>query len=175
MSIRVGRIRLSHEDDDLAPRVGRVRGVPLPTADHVVVAVARDRALDVRCVARRDRRLGHRKGRADLTGEKWTEPLLLLLRGAVPCQDLHVAGIGCRAVEHLRGEVRSAHHLTQRRVLHIAQTRAQLTSGEEQIPETGLSSEWFQLLHHRPDRPRPELHRLAKEARFARIDVLIHE
>src|SRR5258706_9212918 len=172
MSIRVVRVRFSHEDDDLASGVGGVRGVPLPTADHVVVAVARDRALDVRCVARRYGWLGHREGRADLAGEEWTEPLLLLLRGPVARQHLHVARVGCRAVENLRGEVRSAHHLAERRILQIAQTGTQLARREEQIPETCLTSEWLQLLHHRPDRPRTELHRLAKEARLARIDVL---
>jgi hypothetical protein len=56
VAIRVVRVGLAHEDDDVAARMGGVRRVPLPSVDDVLVAVTNDGALDVRGVTRRDGR-----------------------------------------------------------------------------------------------------------------------
>ena len=44
---RAVRVGLPHDDEDLAPLVGGPAGPPLAAVDHVVVAVADDRGLDV--------------------------------------------------------------------------------------------------------------------------------
>ena len=97
---RVG-VGLAHDDEDLAPVARRTRDEPLVAVDHVVVAVASDRALDVGGVARGDGRLGHREGRADLAGRQRLQPSLLLLGRAEHREDLHVPGVGRRAVARL--------------------------------------------------------------------------
>jgi hypothetical protein len=102
---RVG-VGLAHQDEDLAALVGRAGDPPLAAVDDVVVAVAHDAGLDVGGVRRRDVRLGHRERRADLARQQRLEPLLLLLRGAEQVQRLHVAGVGCLAVDHLGRDVR---------------------------------------------------------------------
>ena len=62
---------------------------------------------------------------------------VLLLGRAVPGEHFHVAGVGRRAVEHLRREVGTTHHLAQRCVLQVRQPGAVLAVGEEQVPQPG--------------------------------------
>ena len=154
---------------------GGVRRVPLAAVDDVLVTVPHDRALDVGGVARGDSRLGHRERRPDLARQQPCQPPRLLLGSAVPSEHLHVAGVRSRAVEHLRSEVRSPHHFAQRRVLEVGEPCTLIALGEEQVPQPGRPRERLELLDHRPHRPRAELHRLAEEAGFVGVDVLVHE
>src|SRR5256885_1696091 len=125
------RVGLAHEDEDLAARVADARRPPFEAVDHVVVAAADDRGFDVRRVRGGHLGLGHREGGADLALEQRLEPLRLLLGRAVPLQDLHVAGVGRRAVEHFRRDRRAAHDLAEGRVLRVGEPRAALALGEK--------------------------------------------
>ena len=113
-------IGLAHQDRDLAARIARARRPPFPAVDDVVVAVALDPALDVGRVGAGDARLGHQEGRADLAPHQRRQPLLLLLARAVAVEHFHVAGVGRRAVEHLRATptrpISSAHSAYSRLV-----------------------------------------------------------
>ena len=80
-----------------APEVHHLRAV-----DHIMVAVALDASLDVGCIRRCHGGFRHRETGADFALEQRLEPLLLLLLVAVAQQRFHVAGVGRRAVEHLR-------------------------------------------------------------------------
>ena len=84
-----------HQNREPAPRRRRPARPPFVGVHDVVVAVALDAALDVRRVAARHPRLGHREAGADLPFEERPEELLLLQRGAELGQDLHVPGVGC--------------------------------------------------------------------------------
>ena len=121
VAVGVVGIGLAHHDQQLAALVHRTRGVPLAAVDHVVVAVAADRGLDVGRIAGRHRRLGHRESRTDLAGQQRHQPIALLRRRAVLRQHLHVAGIGRRAVEDLGRPQHPAHDLLDRCVLQVAQ------------------------------------------------------
>jgi hypothetical protein len=146
--VRVGvGIGDAHEHRDLAARVEAAAREPLVAVDDVVVAVALDAARDVRRVRRRDPRLGHREARTDLAVEQRDQPLLLLLVGAELGEDLHVAGVGRRAVGRLAEQRRRPHHLAQRRVVDVGQAGAPLVVGEEEVPEVALLRLLLQLLH----------------------------
>ena len=99
LGVRVGD---AHDDQQLAARRHRARRPPLAPVDDVVVAVALDARRDVRRVRRRDVGLGHRERRPDPPVEQRIQPARLLLRRAEQRQQLHVAGVGRRAVERLR-------------------------------------------------------------------------
>ena len=130
----------------LAARVGRAAGPPLAAVDDVLVAVADDARLDVGRVAARHRRLGHGERRADLAVEQRLQPLLLLLLGAEQVQQLHVAGVGRRAVDRLRGElVAPAGQLGERGVLELGQPGLR---GQEEVPQSRACGP-------RPSAPRP--------------------
>ncbi len=137
--VAVGIVRggLAHEDDDLAARVADARRPPLAAVDHVVVAVALDRRLDVGGVRRRDIGLRHGEARADFPLQQRRQPLLLLGLGAVELERLHVAGVGRRAVEHLGRPVDAPHDLAQMRVVEVRQPGAALGVREEQVPQPG--------------------------------------
>ena len=160
--VRVGvGVGDAHEHRDLAARVERAAREPLVAVDHVVVAVALDAARDVGGVARRDPRLGHREARADLAVEQRLQPLLLLERRAELGEDLHVAGVGRRAVGRLAEQRRRAHHLAQRRVVEVREPGAVVGLGQEEVPEVALARLGLQLLHHR-----------RREVRVARLGAL---
>ena len=83
-----------------------------------------------------DRRLGHGEGRADLALEQRVQPPLLLLGGAEHGEDLHVPGVGRRAVARLGGERRAAHDLGERRVVEVRQAVGPLgLVGQEEVPQ----------------------------------------
>ena len=118
-------IGLAHHDEDRGIRVHRSRRPPLAAGDHVLVAVAADAGADVGRVGGGDVGLGHAERRADLGAQQRREPPLLLLRRAEVGEHLHVAGVGCGAVERDRGQARAPPgDLGERRVLEVGQTRA---------------------------------------------------
>ena len=142
MARRFG-IGLAHHDVDPAARIARARDPPLAAVDHVIVAVAQDRRLDVGRIARCDRRLGHHERGADLAGQQRLLATVLLRVGAVALDRFHVAGVGRGAVEHLGRPRNAAHRFGQRRVFEIGQPGAMRRVAEETdstIPRPGPSA-----------------------------------
>jgi len=167
-----------HHDQQLAVLVERAGGEPLAAVDDVMVAVAADLAAYVGGIAGRDFRLGHREGRADLSGQQRLQPSALLLGRAVLGEHLHVAGVGRRAVEHLAGPQHAAHRLGQRRVLQVAQPGT-VIAGQEQVPQTLRPGQGLQPLHHRRramagGRVAAAVHLLAVQV-LGRKHVFVHE
>ena len=71
---RAARVGLAHDDGDLAARIADARRPPFAAVDHVFVAFAVDRGLDVGGVGGGDRRLRHQEGGANLAGEQRPQP-----------------------------------------------------------------------------------------------------
>ncbi len=90
-----GRVRLAHQDQDLAAWVQRSGRPPLASVDDVVVTVAFDAGRDIGCVARCDVRLGHREAGADAPVQQRFEPLRALGVCAEHVQNFHIPGVGC--------------------------------------------------------------------------------
>jgi len=84
---------LAHHQQDLAAGAHDPGDPPLASVDHVVVAVAHDRGLDVGRIGGGDLGLGHHVGRADLAVEQRLQPALLLLRRAVAGEHLSLIHI----------------------------------------------------------------------------------
>ena len=166
--IRVGvGVGDTHEHGDLAARVERAAREPLVRVDDVVVAVGLDAAADVRRVRRRDPRLRHREARSDLAFEQRSQPLLALRLGSELGEDLHVAGVGRRAVGGFAEERRATHLLTQRRVVGVREAGAVLGVGHEQVPQSALARFRLQRLHDR--RREPDVARLATLVAVGRL------
>jgi hypothetical protein len=106
-----------------------------------------------------------------------TEPSLLLLGGPERGDDLHVAGVGCRAVEGLRRQFGAAPgDLGQGGVLQVGEPGPPSLVGEEQVPQPPGAGLCLQFLHDR----RVELRvagfgHLPVVDRLGRVDVLVHE
>ncbi len=173
--VRIVRIGLAHEDENLAARIDRAGGIPLAPVDHIVVAVANDRRFDVGRIAGRHPRFRHGKARADFPGEQRCQPFLLLLFRAVTGQHFHVAGIGRRAIERLGSEQGTSHDFAQRRIFEVGQSGAVLRMGQEQIPESGGLALDLDLLDDRGHFHRPDFLGFAEKALLVRINVLVHE
>ena len=140
-------VGLAHDDEDLAALVGGTAGPPLAAVDHVVVAVADDRRLDVAGVGRGDVGLGHREAGPDLALEQRLEPPLLLLVGAEQHERLHVAGVRRPAVDRLgRDHRRPPGDLGDRRVLEVGEPGELVV---EEVPQLALAGLGLQLLEHR--------------------------
>src|ERR1700736_5607736 len=135
MTIRILRVRLAHEDEELAAWVHRPRCPPLPAIDHEVVALANDAALDIRGIRGRDIGFRHRETGTDLSIQKRTQPSILLFRGAEAVEDLHVPGIRRRAVEDLRGPWDLAHDFAERCVLEVGEPGTEVGLGKEEVPQ----------------------------------------
>jgi hypothetical protein len=140
------RVGEPHEDADAAVGVTGTGGPPLAAVEHDLVAVEGGGGLHVRGIGTRDAGLGHEEGAADAPVEQRVEPLLLLLRGAVLEQHLHVAGVGGVAVEHQRRQRRAAHLLGDARVVGVGQALAAVGAepfgvgvavpgGQEEVPQ----------------------------------------
>ena len=79
--------------------------------------------------------------------EQRTQPPLLLRVGADEVQQLHVAGVGRRAVGGFRGEVQAPPgQLGERGVLELGEAGL---LGEEEVPEAELLGRLLQVLHDR--------------------------
>ena len=171
---RVG-VGHDHRDRQRGPVVAR--GEPLVAVDDPLVAVqlgARDQPGRVGAGALR---LRHREARADLAVEQRLEPALLLRVGAVLGEDLHVAGVGRRAVEDHRRDAAAAHLLAEHPVLPVGEPGAEAVVRQEQVPEAlglGALAQLDQDLgvgNARPDLGIERLDRLALDG----VDVLLHE
>jgi hypothetical protein len=176
-AVRLG-LGVAHAHDNADP-AARVRGIgdePLAAVDHVVLALAFDPGADVGGIRARDVGLGHREARADLPLEQRVQPPFALLGRREQVQELHVAGIGRRAVEDLGRPEHAAHDLGERRVLEIAEARARLVvlqAGQEKIPQTFGPRLRLQRFEHRR-RPGARRH-LAPPVGEARHHVAVHE
>jgi hypothetical protein len=117
----------------------------------------------------------HRKRGTDFSREKRFEPLALLFRGAKSLQDFHVAGVRRRTVEHFWSQMRSAHHLAERRVLIIRQSCTPIASRQEEIPQTFALSLCLKLLHQGDGFPGPEPVGLLVKEPLTGVNVRRHE
>src|ERR1700737_356569 len=115
MTIGILRVRLAHEDEELAACVHRPRGPPLPAIDDQVVALANDAALDVGRVGGRDIWFRHRETGTNLAIQKRTQPSIFLLWRPEAVEDLHVPGVGGGAIEDLGGPGDAPHDFAERR------------------------------------------------------------
>ena len=134
---RVG-VGIGVGDDHRDRQVGAdgARGEPLVAVDHPLVAVADRARLQQGRVRAGDGGLGHREAGADPPLEQRLEPAFALLVGAVLGEDLHVAGVGGRAVEgHRGGGWAAAHLLAEQAVLPVGQPGPEALVGHEQVPE----------------------------------------
>ena len=89
-----GRVRLAHQDQDLAAWVQRSGRPPLAPVDDVVVTVAFDAGRDIDCVAGCDVRLGHGEAGADAPVQQRFEPLRALSVRAEHVQNFHIPRVG---------------------------------------------------------------------------------
>lgn len=146
---RTVRIRLAHEDDELAVRVENAGGVPLSAVEHVLVTVAPDRRGDVGGVGAGHGRFGHGERGPDPTVEQGLEPVLLLLLGAEHGEDLHVAGVRGGAVDGLVADDRAPDHLGERGVLEVGESGSESVVRHEQVPQSLRARCLLQFAHHR--------------------------
>ena len=139
------------------------------------------RGLDVGGVGRGDGRLGHQEGGADLAVHQRLQPLLLLLVGAVAMQHFHVAGVGRRAVEDLRGPGDVAHLFRQQRIFEIGQSRAaefvvfMRVRRHEHVPEAFGLRLLLQVFEDRDHLPARALRILLVVDRHRGADMRLHE
>ena len=145
----------AHDDQQLAARRHRPGGPPLASVDDVVVAVALDPRRDVRRVRGCDVGLGHGERRPDPPVQERIQPARLLLRRAEQREQLHVPGVGRRAVERLRSHPRAAAgDLGERRVLQVGEPGAAVVDRrQEQVPQAALARLRLELLDHRRRAP----------------------
>ena len=146
------------------------RGSPAPLDHHlrplidIFVAAHVDAALDVGRVGRGDVGLGHQEGRADLAVHQRLQPFVLLLARAVAVDDLHIAGVGRGAVEHLGRPHDPAHFLGAERILEVGEARPfeleavvdrrrAVRGRHEQVPQALAARLVLQLLDDRQDLP----------------------
>ncbi len=170
------RIGLAHEDEDLAAWIACARRPPLARIDDVVVTVSAYRALNVRRIRGRHVGFGHGKSGAHLAVEQRFEPARLLLFGPVAREHFHVAGVGCRAVEHFGPDGRSTHDLREGRIVEIAQSCAEFGIRKKQIPQTRFARPRLHLLHDGGQLPaRRAALQLRIVERLVGVDVLVHE
>jgi len=102
--------------------------------------------------------------------------VLLLLRGAVANEHLHVACVRRGAVEDFGSERRgAAHDFAERRVLDVGQPRAVLAVGKKQVPQPGGARLRLEVLDDRHRLPPIAFTDLAPVGAFVGIDVLVHE
>jgi hypothetical protein len=151
------RVRLAHDDGDLAPGIARTRRPPLGAVDDVRVAVPRDLRLDVGRVRRGDTRLRHQEGRPDLAAHQGRQPLLLLTPSAVAVEHLHVAGVGAEQLNTSDDQpmcpISSAHSAYSRLVSCVPSNAKRLVDmlqraarRHEQVPQASFSRARLQVL-----------------------------
>ena len=169
------RVRLAHEDGDLAARIARSRRPPLAPIQHILIAIAHDAGADIGRVGRSYSRLGHAVAGTDPALEQRRQPLLFLLRRAVARQHFHVAGIGGGAVEDLGCHRHAAHDLAQRCIFQVGQARAPFMVRQEKIPKPSRAGFRLQLFDDGHRLPASSIGDLSVIERFVRIDMLVHE
>ena len=138
-----GEVRDADEEPEPAQRMAETGGPPLAPVEHELVAFDSDGRGEIRRIARGDSGLGHAERRADLSGKQRAQPALLLRRGAVVQEHLHVAAVRRVAVEDLGRQRAPAHRFGERGVVEggkpgaIGAIGAVLRVGQEEIPQPG--------------------------------------
>ena len=166
----------AHEDGEPAARIAGTRDPPLAPVDDVVIAISRDRRLDVRGIRRRHVRLRHRKAGTDLAGKQRLQPLPFLPGRAVPNQYFHVSGIGRRAIEDLRSTRRAPpHDFAERRVLRIREPGTVFALRQKQVPQPLGTGPGLELLDDRDRLPPAARFDLVLKTPLVRVHVRVHE
>ena len=130
----------------------------------------------LRGVGAGDVRLGHREARPDPRRPAAAAATAPAARGCRTGEQLHVAGVRRRAVEHLGADDRPAGQLGERRVLQVGQPGAPVAVRHEEVPQPLGAGLLLQLRHHRRQRVRVGgLGELPVVHGSAGIDVLVHE
>ena len=171
------RVGVGHDHGDRERGAVVARGEPLVAVDDPLVAVELRARHQAGRVGARRLRLGHREAGADLAVEQRLEPALLLLVRAVLGEDLHVAGVGRRAVEDHRRDPAAAHQLAEHPVLPVGEPGAEAVVRQEQVPEAlglGALAQVDQDLGVRDARADLLVERLDRLPLHG-IDVLLHE
>ena len=184
--LRAVGIGLAHDDRDFAARIAGAGGPPFAAIDHVMVAVAQNRALDIGGVRGGDRGLRHQKRRTDFAVHQRLQPFILVRARAVTLEQFHIAGIGRGAIEHLGRELPAAHDFRQRRVFEIGKAGAfererivdfRMPAGgrDEHVPEAGGFRLLLQILDHLDHFPAAAFTLLRLIDRDGGDDVIVHE
>ncbi len=152
------RVGLRHDHRDGHRGAVRAGRVPLVTVDHPLVAVEHRGRLEPGGVGAGGAGLGHREAAAGLALEQRPEPAVALLLRPVLREDLHVAGVGRRAVEHHRRDQAPAHVLAEEPVVEVRQARPVLRVRHEEVPQAVRARTRAQLDQDRGVRnARPDL------------------
>ena len=123
-----------HRDRQLS--TDRAGCEPLVAVDHPLLPVAHRARLQEGWIRARHLWLGHRKAGANPALQQALQPGCSLLLAAMLGEDLHVAGIGCGAVEgHRRGRRAATHLLTEQPVLPVLEPGSVALVGHEEVPK----------------------------------------
>jgi hypothetical protein len=87
---------------------------------HQLIAFAAHGSLQIGGIAGGHIGLGHGKGRAHVPLQQGLQPLCPLFWRGKAVQQLHIAGVGRAAVEHLGGPGQAPHDFGQRGVVQVA-------------------------------------------------------
>src|SRR5882757_3827969 len=170
-------VGLPHHDQYPAAWIADARCPPLPAVYDVMIAISANLCLDVGGVGGRDGRFRHQIRRASLAREQRFQPFLFLLASAIALEQLHVAGVRCAAVKHLRGKFYPPHDLAQRRVFEILQARSARALGQKQVPQALAPCPQLEVLHYGWNAPAlgARAVQLLLVSLLGRVHVRIHE
>ena len=164
-----------HDDMHRTARIARTCRPPFFAVQHVIVAVGHAGHRDIGRVRTGHIRFRHQIGGADITRHQRFQPAVLHRLGAVAGEDLHVAGVGGVAVEHLGGKVAFAHFLGQIGVFDGVQLRA-VAEGVPEVPEFAVARLGFQPFKDfglaRCERPAVAHRDLGQKFRVKRRDLI---
>ncbi len=149
---------------------------PLATGNHILITVAHSPGLQIGWIRARRIRLRHRKATANVAIEQGGKPLLALLRGGKFGQDLHISGVRCVTIKHLRRHGATPHNLTQRCILQVGQPSSESTVRQKEIPQALVLSFLLEVVNDSGMMKRiPGGRDFFFNGLFIRIDIGIHE
>ena len=145
---------------------------PLAAIDHVVIAFQARRGLEQRRVgARTGAGLGHAKAGANLAAGQRHQPALLVLLGRHRFEQMHVAFVGCGAIQCQRPEHRVARLFEHHRAADVREPEAAVRGADMRRQQAGATRQRVELapqLVARPVRGQPRV-------LLERNDLLAHE
>jgi hypothetical protein len=164
-------VRVGDRHDDQEVRHGRVGGEPFVAVDDPFVAVEHGGRLQRGGVRAGVAGLGHRERRAQVAGEQWIQPLLLLVLAAGQREDLGVARVRRVVAEHERRQEAHPEDLMHEPELHLAEALA----AEVRRQVRGEQPARLDLLLERRDRTVEALLAELVEHDLEGIDLRPHE